>query len=76
MFLLLYSLSGCSVGYLRHTYYICRKQNAMVEENILKLHVRKVQKNINKKANFVLSLEKRALQLGTGEMWEKLSVGM
>ena len=40
----------------------------MVEENLLKLEIKRTQSNLHKRANDVLSLEKRFLQLSTGKM--------
>jgi len=40
----------------------------MVEENLLKLEIKRTQDNLHKRASDVLSLEKRFLQLSTGVM--------
>ena len=38
----------------------------MVAENLLKLEIKRVQDNLHRRANDVLTLEKRFLQLSTG----------
>ncbi|BFZ06218.1 hypothetical protein BsWGS_09257 [Bradybaena similaris] len=53
---------------------IQRKQNLMVDENLLKLKIKKLQDLLNSKADGIMSLEKRKLQLNTAMKERQLEI--
>ena len=52
---------------LRISLFYDRKQSSMVDENVLKVRIRKVRGDLNKRADCVMSLEMRKEKLDTGK---------
>nr|CAB3228550.1 coiled-coil domain-containing protein 39-like [Phallusia mammillata] len=63
-----------SVKELKNT--IDKKQESMVEDNILKLEIKRIQDALHRRADEVLSLEKRQLQLSTAMKERKQEISV
>ncbi|CAK8671416.1 unnamed protein product [Clavelina lepadiformis] len=55
---------------------VAKKQDSMVDDNILKLEIKRIQDTIHKRADEVLSLEKRYLQLSTAMKERKQEINV